>query len=1353
MKSLKVFIPENVAQLLEEKKEFLVKDGFILFCDIAGFTPLTERLSKVGKEGAERLTIILNDYFTEMINEVYKFGGDLVRFGGDAMTIFFDKNRDEESLWCAKSMMKKMEIFKEIKAFDETFSLKMKIGVAFGKVIFGILGRNSKTFDYYCAGRPLDDSAEAEHIAGSGEIVIHPSSRNFFKEGEIEGEFLKIRDFSFREIREIEKEHSLRESTENYLNEFLPQYLAERAGEGVLGEHRNTTVIFLGISGLKIMGENHSDYSDFHEKINEFYDFLYGKVSDYGGIINKIDIGDKGMKAIILFGSPFAIENKEEMAIRCAIDILRICSDKPLSFKTGITSSYLFSGAVGSHLRREFTVMGDGINTAARFMQKADINTIIVDKETYLKTQEAIEYKILQPIMLKGKAHEIEVFEVVRIKSEELSKEILKFIERDDILRELKNFLMTPREPILLTGEAGLGKTSLIEWLRVEAQILNIPTTRIFLAPYHKTRWYSIFRGPIRSIIGAQRLDPEEKVKELLINYLSDLGYIQYWTLLAPILGVTAEESEELKILTPKDKKELIFAIIEKIVENSPERLMLIDNLEYCDNLSLELLTFILRGYKNRNFKILATCRKIFPEIERVKNFLKIIELKPLSLDGIEAFVKNELKISEISKEVQNFLYSKSSGNPKLLKAFLDSLIKEQIVIEKEDRYFINEDRLFKTPFPEKVEDLYLQKVDKLSREERELVQISSILGYSVSLNLLSSVLKKEPDKLKEIFESLVDKDIFIYDSWGKRPYYKFKDSLLRDSVYNSLSYVLKKEIHLKCAQFLEEYCRENRSIYNIIAEHYNGAALKEKAKEFFKKCADDAISRFDNVSALKFLEEVCQTPSTAELEDFDYYLKLLEVYSALGMVDEEIKLIDDLEKFEDRLDEGKKLKLLSFKAKRAIYQRNFDVAEAIFDYSEKIAESKKDTFALGKTYLNRVGSIYGPTGQFEKARYFLSKALELKNFREEHFFKMMVLFNYANVLKEEGKKEEAMAYFKKAYLKGKRYKFFYHLPPVTLSLAILKIDEGEFRAARRWVLRAKKFSEYFSLRNHLLYANYLLALIDLSTGNVEKANSELLKNIGNSIKYGNKLLEALNCHALIESFFYLFQLKDMFFFGKKALSLFLEMKNGFLFKMTLCELLRNYIILKNFDLASMLLKSDDVELALKNLPPMPSVDNFLLIIKKIIERKSVDFDRKYLETIFESLKAEALFLYLEEAFLKEDTKTFFEIIDTFEKNSLNLNRFYNRLRFFVFLKKVNDKRAEQFKNEIYKKVLKEKFGIMGLFAIYYLHKDEKSKKSKRKLREQFIKSLYHLYVNSPETDFKTILSFKEIKEMLIGEL
>ena len=85
------FIPELVLDWASQDKpdeRGPISDSFqaaVLFADISGFTALTEKLAEQGPIGMETLTTVINAYFGRLVEVVTDYGGDVVKFAGDAM--------------------------------------------------------------------------------------------------------------------------------------------------------------------------------------------------------------------------------------------------------------------------------------------------------------------------------------------------------------------------------------------------------------------------------------------------------------------------------------------------------------------------------------------------------------------------------------------------------------------------------------------------------------------------------------------------------------------------------------------------------------------------------------------------------------------------------------------------------------------------------------------------------------------------------------------------------------------------------------------------------------------------------------------------------------------------------------------------------------------------------------------------------------------------------------------------------------------------------------------------------------------------------------------------------------------
>ena len=109
-----------------------------------------------------------------MIDLVRDYGGQVIKFGGDAITCQFTNGPTGilRACACALAMQEKMAGFRAMETRGGVFELRMKIGISAGSVLFLSVGDQQKGLEYVLIGRPLDRMAEAEHHAAAGEVVI-----------------------------------------------------------------------------------------------------------------------------------------------------------------------------------------------------------------------------------------------------------------------------------------------------------------------------------------------------------------------------------------------------------------------------------------------------------------------------------------------------------------------------------------------------------------------------------------------------------------------------------------------------------------------------------------------------------------------------------------------------------------------------------------------------------------------------------------------------------------------------------------------------------------------------------------------------------------------------------------------------------------------------------------------------------------------------------------------------------------------------------------------------------------------------------------------------------------------------
>ena len=152
----------------------------LLFADVSGFTKLTERLAAQGPAGTEHLTQILNLYFGRIIDIVEYWGGDVVKFAGDALIALWPAEPAQAGGSNAVAVVTKratscaLELQRELHnyAVGEDLRLSMKISIGSGPVSCMHLGGVYERWEFLVAGPPLEQVGIANGLASPGDLVV-----------------------------------------------------------------------------------------------------------------------------------------------------------------------------------------------------------------------------------------------------------------------------------------------------------------------------------------------------------------------------------------------------------------------------------------------------------------------------------------------------------------------------------------------------------------------------------------------------------------------------------------------------------------------------------------------------------------------------------------------------------------------------------------------------------------------------------------------------------------------------------------------------------------------------------------------------------------------------------------------------------------------------------------------------------------------------------------------------------------------------------------------------------------------------------------------------------------------------
>lgn len=493
-------------------------DGSLLFADLSGFTALSEQLSTIGRQGAEEVSAIVNQLFDALVEEVAHNQGMLLKFGGDALTAFFDQENLGETHAAAATnaalaMQQRMNAFAKLRTRAGTFRLRLRVGVHSGRLFAAEVGDTSHV-ELVITGREVNQVATAQEIAAPGDVVIsdqtaallhdarlEPSERGFQRIiGLPTPQLPALRDDltipTGEDLATLEQLATQLAALRPYLVRGLPQrFLDSRFTE--IGEFRPVSVMFANFHNFSDMLELLKDAPTLAAQVlNAYFQRVQQVVHHYDGSINKVDMATHGDKLMALFGAPAAHEDDPLRVVHCALDMRRALTDvnteiaslfEPLATRyaeqhaappalhqrIGINTGTVFAGRVGGAQRYEYTVMGSAVNLSARLMAKAADGMVMLSPFTRTMVEQQVAVADHPPLQLKGLSQPITPGVLLErdangartMGRSESALPQVALVGRDNELQQMlaaaQQALAGNGRVIALIGEAGIGKTRL----------------------------------------------------------------------------------------------------------------------------------------------------------------------------------------------------------------------------------------------------------------------------------------------------------------------------------------------------------------------------------------------------------------------------------------------------------------------------------------------------------------------------------------------------------------------------------------------------------------------------------------------------------------------------------------------------------------------------------------------------------------------------------------------------------------------------------------------------------------------------------------------------------------------------
>ncbi len=408
--------------------------GTLAFCDLSGFTAMSEKLAVLGRLGAEELADVLNLLFSALLADAAAYGGSLLKYGGDAVLLFFE-GQDHAARGAAAThrMRATLRRVGTVKTSRGTVRVRMSVGIHSGEFDFFLVGDSHR--ELIVTGPGATTTLDMEGTADAGEILLSPDTAAALAPacvGERKGD-----GFLLKRIPRTEAKDPLAWGVvpDEDPVPFIPVGLRDHiGGVGTDAEHRHIAVGFVAFGGVDELLA-HEGGEQTAAVLDGFIAACQETFARYDACFLYADAYGNGGKVFFIVGAPVSHEDNEERVLRAALEI-SATHHHGLHLHTGVNRGYVFAGDIGARFRRTYTVLGDAVNTAARVMASCNAdNQVRAMPDVLDLASSRFASEPQAPFAAKGKALPLSTFAVGEALGPRLSDTPLPLIGRDDELR------------------------------------------------------------------------------------------------------------------------------------------------------------------------------------------------------------------------------------------------------------------------------------------------------------------------------------------------------------------------------------------------------------------------------------------------------------------------------------------------------------------------------------------------------------------------------------------------------------------------------------------------------------------------------------------------------------------------------------------------------------------------------------------------------------------------------------------------------------------------------------------------------------------------------------------------------
>jgi class 3 adenylate cyclase len=595
-------------------------------------------------------------------------------------------------------------------------------------------------------------------------------------------------------------------------------------------------VLFADLSGFTALSER-TDPEEIRSMVDRSMRAMGEVVEQFGGAVDKV-IGDALMA---VFGAPVAHEDDPTRAVRAALEIQRRASANSEEFcglcvSAGVNTGEVIFARVGPEARRELTVMGDTVNTAARLQSAAPAEGVLVGEQTHAATAADIEYEALAPLTAKGKSAPLLAWLARSATAAPTERRVsdAPFVGREtelELLARAWGRTSSERYPQLVTvvGAPGIGKTRLTLELARQIQSEGGRVLRGRSFPYGERAAYGALALVIKEACAIFASDPAAEAVAKLARRLHALLADEDASSVATHLSIVARLTDD-RVEEREDLFASVRCFLEALAREQPT-LLVLEDLQWADQSLLELVGSLVVRLTDAPLLIVALAREEF--LDDQPGWVRLPRHVTVQLDSLGSahagdLVRRLLARTPADDSIVSRVERAAGGNP--------------LLIEELTAWLSEGGASAPAELPTNVKTMIAARLDRLPAPERQLLLSASVIGevfWRGSLEALGA-----PGPLPELLQSLELRDLIRRMPESRiegEQELTFKHGLIQEVAYSTLPIAARRQRHAAVARFIEAATGDSSAYASLLAHHWRQAGDAQQAADYLLTAAEQA--------------------------------------------------------------------------------------------------------------------------------------------------------------------------------------------------------------------------------------------------------------------------------------------------------------------------------------------------------------------------------------------------------------------------------------------------------------------------------------------------------------------------------